>query len=190
MAKKDLINSSPTPEPATTAFLIITQEAIKMDQSKIIEILLKGADAWNKWREGSPLKTLDLKGTNLRAAALNGANLRAADFRAADLNGANLSKANLIRAALNGANLFNADLRGANLRGANLSKAVLFTADLSSANFLGANLREAKTLTIDQLCQTKILFQAELDPDLLKQVKQKCPRLLKEPKDEEAVGSR
>jgi hypothetical protein len=38
-------------------------------------------------------------------------------------------------------------------------------------------------LIIDQLCEAKTLYHAKLDPDLLAQVNNRCPCLLKEPKE-------
>ena len=51
----------------------------------------------------------------------------------------------------------------------------------------------AAGLSVDRLCEARTLYKAELDPELEKQVKEKCPHLLEEPEDygedtEEHVG--
>ena len=66
--------------------------------------------------------------------------------------------------------LTSADLNGANLRNANLS---------------GANLTQVKNLSINQLYLVKTLYEAELDLELMEQVKERYPHLLEEPKEEE-----
>ena len=71
-----------------------------------------------------------------------------------------------------------ADLRGANLIGAYLHKT-----DLEGAKLVWIALRGAEGLTIEQLSRAKTLYTAALDPELMEQVKEKCPHLLKEPKD-------
>jgi uncharacterized protein YjbI with pentapeptide repeats len=134
-------------------------------------ILMRGVEAWNRWREENPEVRPDLSGMDLYGAHLDGANLSEAnlsgahlsliDLRTADLSGAALSHAILSRAYLVGADLSGADLTemildGADLQGADLSKASLINtnlgrADLRMADLSGANLQEA------------YLFQAHLD---------------------------
>ena len=84
---------------------------------------------------------------------------------------ADLYKADLSGAKLIYANLSDADLRDANLSGANLYKADLYKADLS----------EVLGLNIEQLSMVQTLYEAELDSELKKQVKDKYPHLLEEP---------
>ena len=96
----------------------------------------------------------------------------------ADLSGADLSGSNL-----SGANLRGSDLRGANLIGAYLHKTDLEGANLEGAKLVWIALRGAEGLTIEQLSRAKTLYTAALDPELMEQVKEKCPHLLKEPKD-------
>jgi uncharacterized protein YjbI with pentapeptide repeats len=76
-----------------------------------------------------------------------------------------------------------ADLRGANLIGAYLHKTDLEGANLEGAKLVWIALRGAEGLTIEQLSRAKTLYTAALDPELMEQVKEKCPHLLKEPKD-------
>jgi hypothetical protein len=108
------------------------------------------------------------------------ANLSEADLINADLRYADLGCADLGCAYLEGADLRGADLSGAYLRGANLSGASLFGANLS-----GANLTQVKNLSINQLYLVKTLYEAELDLELMEQVKERYPHLLEEPKEEE-----
>ena len=83
-------------------------------------------------------------------------------------------------ADLSGAYLYRADLSDANLSGANLNYA-----KLSSANLSGANLIQVKNLSINKLSKVKTLYKAKLDPKLMKQVEDKYPHFLEEPKSEE-----
>ena len=82
--------------------------------------------------------------------------------------------------SLSGAKLWGADLRGANLWGADLSGAILWGADLRGANLRGANLTEAK-LTLELLFEVKTLYEATLDPEVEKQVRESYPNLLEAP---------
>ncbi|PYS88327.1 MAG: hypothetical protein DMF64_20815 [Acidobacteria bacterium] len=95
-----------------------------------VEILKRGATAWNKWRREHPDILPNLYDANLIRADLSGANLR----------DAYLSFANLISAYLRGANLRYADLSGADLRRTDLGYANLSHAILSGADFTGAEL--------------------------------------------------
>ena len=100
------------------------------------------------------------------------ANLSRADLSDANLSEANLSVANLMDADLSHANLIYAYLNNADLEGANLSDAKLSRADLTQV--LGLN--------INQLSKVKTLYEAELDPELMEQVKDEYPHLLEKPK--------
>jgi hypothetical protein len=93
----------------------------------------------------------------------------------ADLNGAELIGAELREANLSGAKLIGADLRKADLIGACLEGADLYRADLS----------EVLGLNIEQLSTVETLYEAELDPELMEQVKDEYPHLLEEPEYEE-----
>ena len=112
----------------------------------------------------------------MRSAFLwNGAHLRDADLSKTDL-----TKANLFNSNLTGARLSDANLRGIKQKGANLSDA-----NLSGANLAKARLSGAQGLTIEQLSEVKTLYKSRLDPDLMEQIKGKCPGLLEKPKSEE-----
>lgn len=113
--------------------------------------LMKGAAAWNAWRNENPdvlhpdLSGTDLRGANLAGAMLVMANLRNANLSGADLRGALLGFADLTRANLTEAKLGRANLHNAILRGADLTKAKLRGADLKNATlvdtiFSGADL--------------------------------------------------
>jgi uncharacterized protein YjbI with pentapeptide repeats len=102
--------------------------------------------------------------------------LRCADLSAAILMDANMSEANLSRADLSAANLFSVGLMDANL-----SRADLIDASLSLADLSGANLTQVKNLSINKLYKVKTLYEAELDPELMEQVKDEYPHLLEEP---------
>jgi uncharacterized protein YjbI with pentapeptide repeats len=125
-----------------------------------------------------------LNQANLQEAILVGANLHDANLRFANLQETNLRYANLQKAFLLSANLHEANLSYANLQQAYLESANLLTADLSNANLQEAYLIGAKNITIDQLSKVKTLYKAELDPELLEQIKKCCPHLLEEPKEE------
>jgi hypothetical protein len=143
-----------------------------------IEILRRGARAWNAWRDQNPSQDpiLDHAALSLaerQFAPINGGpiNLRSASMRGAHLRFASLSNADLEAADLSEADLTYARLDGANLTGANLSYAVLDYADfngalLSSANLTGANLLNVQNLTQVQinnsLCDTGTIFPAHL----------------------------
>jgi uncharacterized protein YjbI with pentapeptide repeats len=125
-----------------------------------------------KWRENED----EGKKANLSNANLSGAYLFGAYLFGADLSGADLSDANLSDADLSGAKLSGAKLRGsAYLRGT----------DLSGANLRGAYLSVVLGLSIEQLSTVETLYEAKLDPELMEQVKDKYPHLLKKSKSEE-----
>lgn len=140
-----------------------------MANSEHLEILRKGIEAWNTWREENPgiepdlreadLNEADLKGANLSRAKLEGANLNRANLTGAYLYRANLREAVLKWANLNGADLRGtycrgADFRGADLIGANLGGSFLQDVDLRwaclvRADLTGADLTEAVLVEVD-----------------------------------------
>jgi hypothetical protein len=115
-----------------------------MGDQKHLDILNKGVEAWNKWREKNPEVRPDLSGAVLSKAIFYGAKLSEAKFIGAELSGANLSGADLY-----GATLYGADLSDADLSGAVLSRADLSGANLSGADLSGAILREATLVDAD-----------------------------------------
>jgi len=139
-----------------------------MAETSHVEILDRGVDEWNRWRNQNPqlkpdlsnsnlinrdLSRADLSGANLSAvdlskaqlshASLHGANLESSTLILADLLGAILNECNLSAASLFGAFLFGTRLKGANLSGANLMGTSLMGADLSTADLTGAHLMGA-----------------------------------------------
>ena len=78
-----------------------------------LQIIQRGVEVWNQWRNLHAEIWPDLRGANLFGANLSGAYLGGANLRGAYLSGAYLG----------GANLRGANLRGADLSGANLSRA-------------------------------------------------------------------
>jgi len=154
-----------------------------------------GADLERAFLKEGNLRGATLQGVNLSGANLSGANLKDAILSGADLSEANLSGAFLWGTNLEGAKLIesilaHAILEEANLSGADLSEADLEKADLRNVNLQGAdlsatNLQKVKNLTLIQLSKVKTLYQAKLDINLIKKIKEKYPNLLTEPKSEE-----
>ena len=66
-----------------------------MANEEHLEILRKGVDVWNKWRDENPDITPNLSNANLLGAYLQGANLKRTDLQRANLQGANLIEAKL-----------------------------------------------------------------------------------------------
>ena len=97
------------------------------------------------------------------------------------LVGINLTGSILYDVKLRKANLIGADLRGAKLLHAELQGASLQEASLQNAYLQGANLRGVTEVTLEPLSKVKTLYVAKMDPRLLKQVKEKYPRLLEKP---------
>ena len=125
-----------------------------MANQRQLKLLKAGVEGWNKWREQSSDREIDLReadlfSINLYHAALSRANLSDANLRGADLSEADLSDADLSGANLSRANLTGADISGANLGHASLKRADLFSADLSDTNHSKADLTEANLSEAD-----------------------------------------
>jgi hypothetical protein len=101
-----------------------------------------------------------------------------------DLRRANLTSGELWRVNLQRATLWETNLQKAVLLEANLQEAYLRGANLQGADLKKANLQGAINLEVEQLCMAKTLYKAILDPELERQVKEKCPHLLEKPEDE------
>ncbi len=101
-----------------------------MANKEQLEILERGVDNWNQWREESPDVPIDL-----RRAKLHQRNLRGANFKRADLRKAKLTKVNL-----NDANLCEADLRGAVISRTKIERANLKDAVVRGTTFVGTNM--------------------------------------------------
>jgi ribosomal protein L29 len=153
---------------------------VSLDIQAILTVIRRRKNFFNEGEENF----LNLRATNLRKADLGDANLQRADLRGAHLEeaylrDANLQGADLRGAHLQGANLGDAYLQGANLGSAHLQRANFRGALLKKADLEGAHLEYAENLNIDQLYKVKTLYNAKLDEDLLKQLKEKCPALFK-----------
>lgn len=97
-----------------------------MANTEHLEMLKRGADAWNVWRDNNPQISPDLSGADLRKRSL-----RNFDLARADLSSANLRDVSFRRASLNNANLSEAKLHraffsGSRLRGTNFQKSLLY----------------------------------------------------------------
>ena len=130
---------------------------------ELYNILMQGADAWNRWRKDNPKESIVLDGLDLRGMDLSdcdlseasfvGTNIAYADLKnsvliASDLTDANLCYCNLSNAKLIAANLKQANLSHANLLHANLLTAICYRTDLSNVDLRdhdlrGQDLREA-----------------------------------------------
>jgi len=89
-------------------------------------------------KQGTVLRSRNLKQVNFRNAKLNSADLSAAHLQQADLAYADLSQAILVSAQLQQSNM-----KGANLYHANLQEADLSAANLSYAELVGSQLQGA-----------------------------------------------
>ncbi len=112
------------------------------------EILAKGTEAWNSWRQENPGIHPDLSGVDLSEGDASGynfseTNLRETDLYQTDLEGTNLKLADLRGADLSAARLIGSDLYKCNFAGAFLTEADLSGAYAGSADFCGADLRGA-----------------------------------------------
>lgn len=137
---------------------------------------------------GVNLQQANLIRTNLKKSYLSQADLKKANLYRANLESAKLTGSNFRNSNLTETNLKNSDCKGADFEGTILEKASLQGADLLSAFFEEADLRDAnltgaKNLNIKQLSGAKTLYQAKLDPELMKKVKKSYPHLLERPKE-------
>jgi len=118
-----------------------------------LQILEKGADAFNRWRQRHQAEVFDLAEADLRERNLQGFDLAKVILAGANLQGAALEEVNFAQANLQGANLRHANLRrarcrqaiwsGADLTGAVATDADLATADLENVVLEGASLEKA-----------------------------------------------
>jgi hypothetical protein len=114
-----------------------------------LEILWRGVEVWNEWRENHPDVLPDLSRTDLDSALLSTANLSGANLSHSNIRRADLIRANLKGANLSEANFYSTTFAGANLTGANFQKALLNAAQcihavLDYANLSGACLWETQ----------------------------------------------
>jgi len=158
---------------------------------------LQSANLEKAYLEGANLKGANLKRASLKDANLEGAHLEGANLEGSDLEGADLQEAyfeiNNITSARNWVLAYYSDelsrklglsaehnelvkekdLQGYNLEGANLEE----------ANIGSANLESVANLTVEQLSKVKTLYEVRnLDPELMYQVEDRYPHLLKDTK--------
>jgi uncharacterized protein YjbI with pentapeptide repeats len=129
------------------------------------------------------VNTSQLIECNLRAARLNQTNFENSTLNQADLslayaNGANFKDSFLIKAKMEKTYLIKANLEGAFLMEANLKGAYLTGANLKGANLYKADLRNAVGLTFDQLEEARTLYMAQLDPEIMEEIKTRLPKLI------------
>lgn len=117
-----------------------------MADQEHVEMLLRGAGAWNEWRRKKPGLKPDLVLADIGGSApdLSGAYLNNTDFAGASLEGVNLSGANLSDSIFASAKLGGADLSGANLDSVDFTEA-----ELAGANLRGANLSGSRLVSTD-----------------------------------------
>jgi len=123
-----------------------------MANEKHLEVLEKGVDVWNKWREINrdikpDLSEVNLTGKNLENINFQKANLYMSNFYSCNLKKANFWLSNLCVANFNKADLTESFLRDTDLflatfGEANLTRATLQGANLRCANLTGANLTD------------------------------------------------
>lgn len=108
-----------------------------MANTEQLQILQRGKDAWNQWREASPDVAIDLSCIELSAALFDQGQLDPkgrVDLRQINLRGANLRDSSLT----------DVDMTGADCNGADLTNVTFATTDLSQVMFDGANLSHGK----------------------------------------------
>ena len=153
---------------------------INLDKSFLKKANLKGADLRHAYMSSANLEEANLEEANLKSAQLDFSKLSKANLRKA-----NLQWADLFLTDLSGADLKETDLRNATFYDANLEYANLDSAILKDADFRNANFEGIRNITIEQLSKVYALYNVEnLDPELKKQIKEKYPHLLEEPKEE------
>lgn len=150
------------------------------------------------------LRNINLNFANLKGSNLNYADLEFCSLIDTNLNHARLNQASFMNANLNRANFSDSLLSGANLQKikgiktnfekaclikANLNDSFLIDAnfqfsDLTGADFVNANLympdfRGARGLLPEQLSHAKMIVKPKMDDDLLAQINEQFPELLK-----------
>ena len=113
-----------------------------------LDILEKGVDEWNQWREENPETIPDLERAHLDRKDLRRADMWRAKLENALLFEAKLQGATLKQAKLKGAYLERANFQGASLILADLDGAKLPEADLRNSNISNANLSNARLLHV------------------------------------------
>lgn len=181
---------------------ILKQKKVSLDIQAILSVIRRRNNPFNVGEFNSlNLSSSYLGWADLRNINLAGANLQWTDFYGSGLQWANFERAILEEVIFEDANLKRTNFQGAKLGSANFKKASLIEAifveaDLSGADFIeadlqganferailgGVNLKGAKHLTVDQLSKAKTLYNAKLDPELEKPLREKYPALFEKP---------
>lgn len=124
-------------------------------------------------RNAKMLRT-DFSHADLRDVKMENAEMPMGNLQETDLSGAKMNGVNLTGAQMNKTILLEADLSKADLRGATLTGAILREARLDGAQLQGADLRGTLGLNAQQICSAQGWQDAQLDPDLLVAVSQRC----------------
>jgi len=128
--------------------------------SKHLEIVKKGKEAFVQWRKENPDLRLELS-----SASLSGANLIRANLSYADLSGANLFRANLSYSDLSGADLSNSNLEYTNFDRTKLRKTVFNNSIFGETRIINCDLREAIGLeTVKHKEPSRISFDSIMKP--------------------------
>ncbi len=126
----------------------------------------------------SILIDVNLEGARLNQTNFENCNMNQSLLKKSYANGAIFKDTYLIKADFEKAFLIKADFRNAFLMEANLKGAYLTGADFTNANLYKTDLRGAKGLTIEVLSNTKTLYLAKFDDDILQLIQKNLPELL------------
>lgn len=124
------------------------------------------------------LVEINLESSRLNQTNFENSNLNSANLKGAYASGSNFQDAYLIKTVMENAFLIKTNFRNAYLMEANLSNSYLMGADFRNANLYKADLRQAKGLTVEQLVEAKSLYLAEMDPELLEEIRLQAPQLI------------
>jgi uncharacterized protein YjbI with pentapeptide repeats len=164
-----------------------------MANSEHVNIIKKGVEAWNKWREDNPDTIPDLAWANLIGMDLEGINLSRANMKLAFCRSGNFKNADFSEAILYGTNFQDSDLsstvfQNADLEGANLINSVLVNADLEGANLKlavldranckGINLLNSKKLGFQQLLTVRDISGGKLETSIYEKLKESNPDIV------------
>jgi uncharacterized protein YjbI with pentapeptide repeats len=120
-----------------------------MPQSEHFDVLKRGVDVWNQWRDAHPEIEPDLAGADLGGLKLNEANFSDTDLRKTDLTNADFRGANLVRADIRGTNINRASFNLAKLSEANFSEAYIRESDLSETDLRKAYFIRTDLVRVD-----------------------------------------
>lgn len=104
------------------------------------EILEKGVNYWNEWRNKNRNIIPDLSKSNLFRKRLTGINFSNTNLSNSDLTGCILSLSDLSESNLDSCKLLGAIVSGVNLSNSNLRNANLVEANFNQSNLTGTNL--------------------------------------------------